>query len=226
MLRVFIGYDPRQPVAYTALQQSIFTKASQPVAITPLVIEQLPINRVGLTTFTFSRFLVPHLCNYKGVALFLDADMLLQTDINQLFDLMDLSKKVMVVKHEMRFEWASMMLFNCEKCKILTPEYIENSDVLHSLGWAKDSEIGELDSAWNHLVGYDKERVDANLVHYTQGIPGYPEVGNCEYKSQWISCLQNANGISRWQDVLGQSIHAININGQLMPKLSAKELVS
>ena len=75
MLRVFIGYDDRQPVAYNVLQFSIATRSSRPVTITPLIINQLPIKRTGLTPFTFSRFLVPWLCDYQGTALFLDIDM-------------------------------------------------------------------------------------------------------------------------------------------------------
>ena len=46
-LKIFIGFDPRQAVSYTALQQSIISNASKPVSITPLVIETLPIERTG-----------------------------------------------------------------------------------------------------------------------------------------------------------------------------------
>ena len=35
VFRVFIGYDERQAVSYTALQQSILETASQPVSVTP-----------------------------------------------------------------------------------------------------------------------------------------------------------------------------------------------
>ena len=63
MQKVFIGYDPRQPVAYNVLQHSIVIRTEYPVSITPLVLETLPITRKGLTPFTWSRFLVPFLCN-------------------------------------------------------------------------------------------------------------------------------------------------------------------
>ena len=81
VFRVFIGYDERQAVSYTSLQHSILETASQPVSVTPLILNTLPITRRGLTPFTFSRFLVPWLCNYQGHALFLDADMFLVSDI-------------------------------------------------------------------------------------------------------------------------------------------------
>ena len=81
VFRVFVGYDERQAVSYTTLQQSILETASQPVSVTPLILRTLPITRRGLTPFTFSRFLVPWLCKYEGHALFMDADMFLVSDI-------------------------------------------------------------------------------------------------------------------------------------------------
>ena len=43
--RVFIGYDHRQPVAFSTCAHSIVRNASGPVAITPLILSQLPITR-------------------------------------------------------------------------------------------------------------------------------------------------------------------------------------
>ena len=164
-LRIFIGYDPRQPVSFNVLAQSIMVRATKPIAITPLIIQTLPIQRVGLTPFTFTRFLVPYLCDYKGWGLFLDADIILRDDISQLFALRDEKYTVMVSKNEHRFEWASVMLFNNAKCQILTPDYIEKADRLHQIAWEDETKIGDLPREWNHLVGYDKERTDAKLVH-------------------------------------------------------------
>ena len=175
MLRVFVGYDPRQAVSYTALASSIVNRTSVPVAITPLVIGQLPIARTGLTPFTYSRFLVPWLCGYVGWALFLDVDMLALGDIADLFRMADDRFTVMVAKNEMKFEWASAMLFNNARCRVLTPRYVETAERLHAIAWAKDGEIGALPPEWNHLVGYDAPRGDAKLVHFTQGVPAYPK---------------------------------------------------
>ena len=81
MIRIFIGLDPRQPVAYHVLCHSILRRASQPVSITPLMLHSLPIERTGLTEFTFTRFLVPWLCDYRGVGIFMDSDMLVLGDV-------------------------------------------------------------------------------------------------------------------------------------------------
>ena len=77
MLKIFIGHDERQPVSTSVCLNSIYRRASKPVQITPLVLSQLPIDRSGLTPFTFSRFLVPWLCDYEGWALFMDCDFLI-----------------------------------------------------------------------------------------------------------------------------------------------------
>lgn len=208
MLRVFIGWDPRQPVSYSALCQSIIDNCSEPVAITPLVLPTLPIKRQGLTPFTYSRFLVPWLCNYEGPALFLDVDIMVRGDLAELFKLYDERYAVMVSRNQLRFEWASVMLFNCAKCKILTPEYVENADQLHGILWAEPEEIGDLPPAWNHLVGYDQLNPAANLVHFTQGVPMFPETAECEHAEEWTKYAQEASSSIPWGKLMGQSVHA------------------
>ena len=220
MLRVFIGYDHRQPVSYTVLQHSIISQSSKPVAITPLVLPQLPITRAGLTPFTFSRFLVPYLCDFEGWALFLDADMLLLDDISQLFDFADKKYAIHVARNIQRFEWASAMLFNCghEANKVLIPEFVETGKELHMINWLDDALIGSFPSEWNHLIGYDSPREDAKLLHYTQGIPAFPETNSCEHADKWYRVHKQANSAIPWVDLMGKSVHAIKVNGRMVPK--------
>ncbi len=216
MNRIFIGYDPRQPVSYTALAQSILKHAKTPFSITPLVLETLPIRRYGLTPFTYTRFLVPFLCQYQGWALFLDIDMLARADIDGLFALRDPAKAVMVSKNKMRFEWASMMLFNCAECSILTPEYVERAEGLHGIGWTEN--VGELPGEWNHLVGYDTPDPNAKLAHFTQGVPMFPETKDCEFADEWRSVAQGAVGSVTWQELMGNSVHAKPVYERLHAK--------
>lgn len=215
-LRIFVGFDPRQAVSYNVLQQSIIQKSSKPVSITPLVLEQLPIERQGLTPFTFTRFLVPWLCDYKGWALFLDADMLLTDDISKIFEFRDDSKQVMVIKNKKQFEWASVMLFNCEKCQVLSPEYIETADRLHCLDWA--DEVGDLPRHWNHLVGYDMPTNEVSLIHYTQGVPAYPETQTSEHANLWRKEYKDMNSTIPWVDLMGRSVHAAKVGDKIVPK--------
>lgn len=224
-LQVFIGYDHRQPVSYNVLQQSILRNSSKPVSITPICLWQLPFKRQGLTPFTFSRFLVPWICDYQGWALFLDIDMLVKGDISKLFELSEDQYTVMVSKNEKRFEWASAILFNCEKNKILTPEYVEKKDGLHQISWCPESEIGDFPRDWNHLVGYDKRRSYSNppkLIHYTQGIPAFDETIDCEFSKDWNEELELMNGTWPWENLMGNSVHAVVIDGKKQPRYKAE----
>jgi hypothetical protein len=222
MNRVFIGYDPRQPISFTVLAQSILSRATKPVAIVPLVIEQLDFDRQGLTPFTFSRFLVPHLCGYSGWALFLDADILVRGDITELFALADDQYAVMVSRNPIKFEWASVMLFNCDKCRILTREFVSVANGLHQIIWTKA--IGDLPGDWNHLVGYDAPNPDAKLVHYTQGVPAFEETRDCEHAEEWIEMAKVAMSYEPWINLMGRSVHAANVNGTMMPRYKAERL--
>src|SRR5436190_8807133 len=106
MIRVFIGYDSRETVAFNVLSHSINVRASQPVAIAPVMLSQLggvfrrESNPLQSTEFSFSRFLVPYLCGYEGWAVFIDCDMLVMDDIANLWKLRDDRWAVQVVKHE------------------------------------------------------------------------------------------------------------------------------
>ena len=92
MLKIFIGYDQREAVAYHTLCNSILRQSSVAVSMTPLYLPNLkdvfnkPIDARQSNSFSYSRFLVPHLCGYEGYALYLDCDMLLLGDVNELFD--------------------------------------------------------------------------------------------------------------------------------------------
>jgi len=221
-LKIFIGFDHRQPVSLSVLAQSIYTYSKTPVAITPLVYNQLPMTRKdGLTPFTWSRFLVPYLCDYRGWALFLDLDMLVRDDITKLFDLADEKYAVMVAKNPKKFEWASVMLFNCghPANKVLTPDYVNEAKGLHGINWCKPEEIGGIPAEWNHLVGYDKPRSDAKLIHYTQGVPCFPETNDSEGADEWFKEHKFMNHARPWEELMGNSVHAVQLqDGTKVPK--------
>jgi hypothetical protein len=93
-LRIFIGFDSKEPEAYHVLSHSIISRASCQVAISPLFQPQL--RAIGAytrargatesTEFSMTRFLVPYLCGYAGHAVFMDSDMLCLTDVAELLD--------------------------------------------------------------------------------------------------------------------------------------------
>lgn len=207
-LQVYLGYDERQPVAVNVLAHSITRRCSVPVSITRLHLPQLPMTRRGLTAFTYSRFLVPHLSNFTGVSVFLDSDMLCLSDLAELlaYPLMDPESDVFVVDHDKKFERPSLMVFNNERCTVLTPQYIEDrSNKLMPLDWAQ--KVGTLPNAWNHLVGYDALNPDAKVVHFTAGLPVWKETASCEFSETWRKEFTHSNATVSFQALMGHSVH-------------------
>jgi hypothetical protein len=188
------------------LAHSIYKRASKPVAITPLVIEQLPIKRTGLTTFTYSRYVVPYLCDYQDYAVFMDADMLCFGDVYELVNTSDPKAAVSVVQNKLRFEWPSLMVFRNDLCRDLTPEYIGNeANSPQAFKWA--TTVGSLPSEWNILVGYDEPIPNPKLVHFTQGLPCFPETKDCPYSAEWVAEARASMSTVTWPEIMGNSVH-------------------
>lgn len=103
------GYDSREQDAYDVCEYTIKETATNPdnIRIFPLVQNELrekglykrPVNEPASTEFAFTRFLVPHLCNYRGLAVFVDCDFLFTRDIQDLFYEWENMYAVSVVKH-------------------------------------------------------------------------------------------------------------------------------
>ena len=213
-VRVFIGYDRRIPVIFHVAAHSIMVNSSVPVSVTPLVINHFeglldrPINPNQSTEFSFSRFLTPHLSGYEGWSLFMDNDMLFMDDIAKLWEARDDRYAVQVVKHDHqptetskflgerqtayeKKNWSSVILFNNERCRALTPEYVSAASglELHQFKWLDgDHEIGEIDHRWNHLVDYDAHQPEGGVsnLHYTSGGPYFEETRDCGYAQEWL----------------------------------------
>jgi hypothetical protein len=206
-LSVFIGYDPRQPVAFQVLAHSIWKHASVPVSLVRLDLRALPIKRRGLTEFTYSRFLVPFLAGFEGVSMFVDSDVLCRGDLAELVALTSDASPVWVVKNKLRFEWPSMMVFRNELCRALTPAFVDDDhNSLFDLAWAPS--VGALPAAWNHCVGYDAPNPDAKLVHFTQGVPVWPETIDSEFAPEWMAAHRESNGTVSFKKLMGNSVHA------------------
>jgi len=107
---VYIGYDEKEDTAYEVLKFSLERIATKPIRVVP--IKKNLINRMGIytrksnvigeqhydeidgkpfsTEFSFSRFLVPALNMYQGYALYMDCDMYIRADVNELFDYVEI----------------------------------------------------------------------------------------------------------------------------------------
>jgi len=216
MLPIYMGFDPREACVYHVCCESIIEHARSPVSFIPLneqMLNGFDGQQDGSNSFIYSRYLVPYLNGFHGAAVFLDGDMHVTSDINELIDLFDPRYAVQVVKHDYktkshrkyigtplendnvdypRKNWSSVMIFNCAhpSNRILTPEFVGDAGgaFLHRFQWLKDEEIGELPAEWNHLVT-ESEPKDAKLYHHTLGTPGFKEYAQCESARDWNSYL-------------------------------------
>jgi hypothetical protein len=206
--QVFIGYDPRQPLAFNVANHSLMSRLSRPAPVTRLQLDQLPIKRRGLTEFTYSRYIVPFLSGFDGYSLFLDSDTLVLGDVWRIFDNLDPSASISIVNHEgqLAFERASVVLFNNKRCATLTPEFIEDTNnKMFDLVWA--SRIGTLLPEWNHLVGYNKPNPEAKIVHFTKGIPCWPETKGTEFVTEWSEEMFRMSHTCSFEELMGGSVH-------------------
>ena len=210
MIRVFIGYDPREAVAYHVCSYSFIRQATRPVAITPLALYYLHEYREthadGSNQFIYSRFLLPHLTGYDGWAIFMDGDMVVRDDIARLWDLRDDSKAVMCVQHDYktkalgkylgsknqdypRKNWSSVVLWNCghPANRVVTPAFVENGTgaQLHRFTWLTDDLIGALPATWNWLPQELGANPEAQLVHWTLGTPCFHEYADDPMAAEW-----------------------------------------
>lgn len=207
---IFIGYDPREAVAYHTCANSIIRQASKPVAIIPLALnlfnDYTETHTDGSNQFIYSRFLVPHLMGYQGHAIFIDGDMIVRGDIVELWEQRSSYMDVQVVKHDYktrmtekylgaknedypRKNWSSVILWNCNSWtnRRLTPDWIENATgaELHRFTWIPDERIGELPREWNWLPDEYGPNLDAKLLHYTLGTPCFHEFATTPQGDEW-----------------------------------------
>ena len=216
-LRIFIGWDSRESIAYHVLCHSILRHASGPVAFIPLIQSQLrrfhlydrPPDARASSEFTLTRFLVPYLSQYEGISIFLDCDMLICADVFELLALVKRDHTVYVCQHDYRprattkflgheqaaypkKNWSSVMVFRNEFCKMLTPPFIHHAmpKTLHRFDWTRPAQIGSLPLEWNYLVGeeHQSDQPPKN-IHWTGGGPWFRDYAEVEYASLWFEEL-------------------------------------
>lgn len=209
---VFVGYDPREAIAFHVCVNSIIRHASRPVAIVPVALnlfqDYQETHNDGSNHFIYTRFLVPHLMGFSGWAIFIDGDMILRDDIVKLWDMRneEPGKDVYVVKHDYktrmkekylgsknedypRKNWSSVILWNCSSWpnRKLTPEFVQSQpgSYLHRFSWLDDNRIGELSKEWNWLPDEYGANADAKLLHYTLGTPCFHEFADTPQGDEW-----------------------------------------
>lgn len=214
-MKIFIGFDRNESAAYWILERSIKSRTELPLDIRPLDVQHLRLaglywradDPLASTEFTYSRFLVPYLCDYKGWALFMDSDMLCRSDIGDLLSLRDERYAAMCVKHDYRpretekmggkvqtvyprKNWSSLVLYNCghPSNKALNPAAVNTRSgaYLHQFQWLPDESLGSLPEEWNWLEGWSEGK--PKIVHYTRGIPGiHEDTENMAFAGEYLA---------------------------------------
>ncbi len=218
MINIYCGFDPREEVGSHVFTSSVLHRTSEPVSFCHLHSPTLKKlydcgQRDGTNAFSFSRFLIPFLQQFRGTAIFMDgADMILKADIAELWELRNPFLAVQCVQHEYktkhprkyvgtgmeadnkdtyRKNWSSVMIINCAhySWRDMTPERIEamSGADLHSFSFIPERYIGELPKEWNWLADEYGVNNEAKLLHWTAGIPAWPAYSGASHADDWAN---------------------------------------
>ncbi len=211
-MKIFIGWDSRFPEPADVLRHSLIRHATIPLQISYLNLAELGLRRehdpLASTEFTYSRFLVPHLCGFEGKAVFMDNDMVCLGDIKELDDLGMQDLALRVVKHDHtptdsvkmngckqtcypRKNWSSLMIMNCAKLGLWTKQVVESQTgaYLHRFQDIPDNLIGDVPKSWNTL---DRADDSTRMIHYTSGGPWFEECKNHAFADLWYQARDKA----------------------------------
>lgn len=182
-IRIFIGTEPKQWLPTEVLRWSIQRRTSAPVDFQEL--KHIPLNLKGemYTGFSFYRFSIPEICAYKGRAIYLDADIVVLDDIQNLidYDMKEHAALARPVKQETEGgRYTSVMLLDNEKLKHWKiSDWVEkinkNPNLYNDTLWASPqglnaADFGDLPPFWNDLDHYDE---NTKIIHYTN-VPMQP----------------------------------------------------
>ncbi len=223
-LPVFVGASPAEAVPYQVLAHSIHRHSSVPVRVEPLTSVRSPMpkrreNRPR-TAFSFARFHIPELCDYRGRAVYVDSDMLVFGDIAELAEYPLGENWLACTTQAAPPHWESstwfkpgrqysVMILDCEHLDWKIDDIVARLDsgaltyeqLLFEMAVVAEERIdGGLDSNWNSL-----ERLDdaTRLIHYTV-VPTQPwKVVDHPLGHVWMAAYRDAvrDGAVRRVDV-------------------------
>tara|TARA_Y100000766_G_C18882627_1_gene594226 strand:+ start:711 stop:1361 length:651 start_codon:yes stop_codon:yes gene_type:complete len=209
-MKIFIGHDSKYPQATDVCIKSIRDNGFKGDI---QILDKKKLIRDGVysredvegesTEFSFTRFYVPLLSDYKGISMFCDNDFLWKCNPEELLDYMD-NHKLGVVMHDdyeatgtkmdgivnktyPRKNWSSLMVFKNEGFKdILVKEYLDNASPaeLHQIKWACNKCVSSIPKKYNCLVGH-YDCTNAKALHYTNGGPWFDKYKNSEKSLEW-----------------------------------------
>jgi len=221
-MNIYIGYDPKQSIAYEACVNSIFRNTAHPSFFKAYKLDQNDLRNSKIywreeddrasTPFSLTRFLVPALNGYKGWAVYCDCDFLWLDDISNLFALKDDTKAVQVVQHDYtpksaskmdnqinhfypKKNWSSLMLFNCEHeaCRLLTPDLVNSYD---------PADLHQLAWCYDEEVGSLPIEWNYLSGYYDENIK--PSAVHFTDGGPWLEGYENQPYADKWRDYCSQ----------------------
>ena len=212
LVKVYVGADRSQLLAVKVLEHSIKRHTQLSVEVRAMVdlpvrVPQDPLNwqRTG---FSFSRFCIPELAGYQGKALYLDADMLVFSDIAQLWNTPFEGAKV-VIQAELTAERAqtnqkkgapakrvkqcAVMLLDCDRLPWKVDNIITSLDagdynyekLMYDLCILEEDEIRyAIPFCWNSMEYY--QPAETALIHYTDMATQPWVYAQNEYGHLWL----------------------------------------
>lgn len=233
VIRVFVGADRSQRLAIRVLEYSIRRHTTAQVEVIPMVDLEVPRPKNPRndqrTGFSFSRFCIPALTDYRGKAIYMDADMLVFSDIRELWEIPFDGAKV-VIQEEVKFadittlksgapkvrrKQCAVMLLDCSRLDWRIENIVAAMDaghfgyeqLLYELCILEEEEIKYgVPFEWNSLEHFDHE---TRLLHFTDMAT-----------QPWVSS-RNKNGHTWLAEVRRMLKHGALKMGEIEDEISA-----
>lgn len=241
-VEVFVGCMPEQDLAFKVLEYSIRRHASISVNVRRLhdavanagveIPEPADPAARGRTPFSFQRFAIPAICEYRGRAIYVDSDMLVLKDIREMW-LAEMGSHQMLSAAQAegsgRRPQFSVMLLDCEKLQWDVNELVESLDA-RKYSYAQlmyemasvPSWAPALAAGWNSLEAMDE--IETRLVHFTD-MDGQPWLNAWHpLGSLWCRYLLDAiaDGVISEADVQ-QEVRLRHVRPSLLEQVRRKQ---
>lgn len=238
-LNFYIGTEEKTLIPEKVLGYTIRKYASCPVTVTSMIGEgwEIPKDIPQGTGFSLRRFLIPLKQNYQGLAVYVDADQVVFSDVKELLDygnkLIADGKDVACTYQPDKFNknpWpqSSVMVINCAACSYWKPEELWNklrnghnyANFMH-LDWLNHPPEA-IPVYWNHLDTGTKGQT--KLLHYTKEPeqPWYQPKHRLAHlwEEELVDAIKNGVvskkdlewGLSRWGKPTGDSRKSNGLN--------------
>jgi Glycosyl transferase family 8 len=204
-IRIFVACTPVEWLSARVLEFSIRQHTQSEITLLQLhqapikIPEPVELHNKPRTPFSFQRFLIPELCGFKGKAIYLDADMLVFSDILHIWTQPFNGAKILAVRSGIgsRSNQYSVLLQDCSALDWKISEVVGqlDSSVLTYEALMFDMKLGQpvgfdINPEWNSLEHFVEN--ETALLHYTDmNQQPWVSVRN-PLRKLWVNSLRDA----------------------------------